>query len=105
MLASYKSIIGIAIIHCEKISGVGEMNAPTTNDPTMTILRLLRKNSDVKNPIFAKTNTIIGNSNTNPNGNTNEITNDRYCPTENIGIKLSVENPMKKATAVGNTKK
>ena len=53
------------------------MTAPTTNAPTMTYLRFSFRKADVKKPSFANTNTIIGSSNTNPNGNTNAITNDR----------------------------
>ena len=105
MLNSYKISTGIAIMVCEKTSGVGAIIAPSTNARTRMDLRLAIRNEELITPSLASTKTINGSSKITPKGIKKEITNERYSPSEINGWRSSVENPKKNLSPVGSTKK
>jgi len=105
ILSSYNTRIGMAIIVCEKTSGVGEMTAPTTKDMTSIIFRLPIRYADVITPILAKTTKNNGNSKTTPKGSKKETTKEKYWPIEKSGCNSAVENPTKNLIPAGKTKK
>jgi hypothetical protein len=97
--------MGTATMVWDNISGVGEMTAPITKDITNTTLRLELKKDELIIPSFAKTKITSGNSKINPNGKRNEMTNDKYSPSENSGCNSAVAKPIKNLIPAGNTKK
>ena len=96
--------MGTAIIVWEKISGVGDMTAPTTKDNTNTCFRCEIKNVELIIPNLTSNKIINGNSKIKPKGSKNEITKDKYSPRDNMGCKSSVANPIKNFIPAGNTR-
>ena len=103
MLASYKRMIGTAIIVWVKISGVGVMIPPTMNATTTITRRCFAKKRELMIPIFASTSYTKGKSKIIPNGRINDNRKDRYWPSDNIGCSDSLPKPRKNLTAAGHT--
>ena len=103
ILASYKRIIGIAIIVCEKISGVGVMIPPAIKATTTIIRRCFARKAELMIPILAAINNPNGRLKMIPNGKIKEIRNDKYCPSDSIGCRDSLPNPRKNLMAAGHT--
>ena len=78
MIALFVTLIGIAIIVWEKISGVGVIIPPTIKAPKIIILRCFAKTAELMIPILARTSKTKGKLKIIPKGNINEIKNDRY---------------------------